>query len=72
MPTTRMPLIEVGALATTRAALGAGVGLLVADRLEPRTRRKVGAVLLGVGLVSTVPLVVAIVRGVEPAETAAG
>lgn len=64
MPTTSLSLIKVGALAGTRAALGVGVGLLVADRLEPRTRRAVGGTLLGVGLVSTVPLVVAIVRGI--------
>lgn len=64
MPTTSLSLIKVGALAGTRAALGAGVGLLVADRLEPRTRRAVGRTLLFVGLASTVPLVVSIVKGI--------
>jgi hypothetical protein len=65
MRTTRMSLPEVGALALTRAVLGAGVGLLVGDRLEVRSRRKVGGVLLAVGLVSTVPVVLSIVRGIE-------
>jgi hypothetical protein len=64
MPTTSLPLYKVGALALTRAALGAGVGLLVADRLELRTRRAVGGVLLAVGLLSTVPLVMSIVEGI--------
>lgn len=64
MPNTTLPLYEVGALALTRAALGAGIGLLVADRLEPRTRRLVGGVLLAVGLVPTVPLVASIVKGI--------
>ncbi len=64
MTTTKLSLIEVGALAGTRAALGAGVGLLVADRLQPGTRRAVGVALLAVGLVSTVPIVVSIVHGI--------
>lgn len=64
MLTTTLSLPEVGALALTRAALGAGVGLLVARRLEGRTRRAVGGALLAVGLVSTVPLVVSIVKGI--------
>ncbi len=64
MPTTSLSLMKIGALAATRAALGAGVALLVADRLEPRSRRAVGGALLAVGLVSTVPLVVSIVRGI--------
>ncbi len=63
MPTTTLSLIKISALAGTRAALGAGVGLLLADRLEPGTRRAVGGVLLAVGVASTVPLVVSIVRG---------
>ena len=72
MPTTTVSLIKIGALAGTRAALGAGVGLLVADRLDPGTRRAVGGVLLAVGVASTVPLVVSIVRGITPAGTSAG
>jgi hypothetical protein len=71
MPTTSLPLYKVGALALTRVALGAGVGLLVADRLEPPTRRAVGGVLLAVGLLSTVPLVVSIVDGIGASDTSA-
>ena len=71
MPTTCLPLYQVGALALTRAALGAGAGLLVADRFDDRTRRTVGGALLAVGLVSTVPVVLSIVRGMGPRETTA-
>lgn len=65
MPSTSLSLVKVGSLAITRAMLGAGVGLLVAERLEPRQQRAVGGALLAVGLVTTVPLVVSILRGVE-------
>ena len=43
-------------IAGTRVALGAGVGLLLADRLTPEQRRAVGWTLLGVGAVTTIPL----------------
>ena len=43
-------------IAGTRAALGAGVGLLLADHLSAEQRRAVGWTLLAVGVVSTVPL----------------
>jgi hypothetical protein len=69
VPTTTLSLIKIGALAGTRAALGVGVGLLVADRLEPRTRRTVGTALLAVGVATTVPLVVSIVHGIASPAT---
>ena len=72
MPTTTLPLYTIGALALTRAALGIGVGLLIADRLEPRNRRAAGRALLAAGLASTVPLVAATVRGVRAPETSVG
>jgi hypothetical protein len=49
-------LPELGLIAGTRAALGAGIGLLLADRLDPDRRRAVGWTLLLVGVISTVPL----------------
>jgi Na+-driven multidrug efflux pump len=39
----------------TRALLGAGVGLLVADKLGRRQRHRLGAVLVGVGALTTIP-----------------
>jgi hypothetical protein len=56
MRETRVSLPELGLIAGTRAALGAGLGLLLADRLSPDRRRAVGWTLLTVGVVSSIPL----------------
>jgi EamA domain-containing membrane protein RarD len=48
---------ELGLIVGTRAAAGAGLALLLADRLDPVQRRAVGWTLLAVGIVTTVPLV---------------
>lgn len=49
-------LPELGMIAMTRAAFGAGVGLLLADRLSNEQRRAVGWTLVAVGAISTIPL----------------
>lgn len=41
----------------TRAVLGSGIALLAAGRIPPRIRNMVGLGLLGVGLVTTVPMI---------------
>jgi hypothetical protein len=56
MKTVTLTLPEVALLAGTRAALGAGVGLLLADKLSREQRQAVGWTLCVVGLVTTVPL----------------
>lgn len=48
---------ELGLIVGTRAAAGAGLALLLADRLDPVQRRAVGWTLLAVGIATTVPLV---------------
>jgi hypothetical protein len=48
---------ELGLIAGTRAALGAGLALLLGERLNPEQRRAVGWTLLAVGIVTTIPLV---------------
>jgi hypothetical protein len=48
---------ELGLFAATRAMLGAGVGLLVADKLDEDQRKVIGWTLFLMGAVSTVPLV---------------
>jgi hypothetical protein len=53
--TITLPLL--GLIAGTRAALGAGIALLLADRLTAEQRRAVGWTLTGVGVLSTIPLV---------------
>jgi uncharacterized membrane protein YfcA len=52
----RITVPELGMIAGTRALLGAGIGLLVADRLAPETRRAVGWTLIAIGAISTIPL----------------
>ncbi len=49
-------LPELVLLVGTRAALGGGLGLLLADRLLESQRKAVGWTLLLVGAVTTVPL----------------
>jgi hypothetical protein len=43
-------------IAGTRVALGAGLGLLLGERLDRTQRRAVGWTLLAVGVVTTFPL----------------
>jgi hypothetical protein len=58
MRETTLTLPELGLIAGTRAALGAGIGLLLADRLDDDTRRAVGWTLVLVGVASTIPLAI--------------
>lgn len=44
-------------LVGTRVALGIGVGLLVARRLDDRERRAAGLALVAVGALTTIPIV---------------
>lgn len=57
MPERKVTLPLLGLIAVTRVALGAGIGLLLADRFNPEQRRAVGGTLFLVGLLSTIPLV---------------
>ena len=51
-----LTLPELAMLVGTRAALGVGLGLLLADRFPDSQRKAVGWTLLLVGAVTTVPL----------------
>ena len=51
-----LTLPEIALVAGTRAILGAGVALLLADKLEPKSRRAVVWALAAVGLITTLPL----------------
>jgi hypothetical protein len=63
---------ELFMIAGTRVALGAGVGLLVADRLGAEQRRAIGWTLLGVGIISTIPLAAEVMFGHETQEAPSG
>ena len=57
MKTHTLTVPEIGLIGGTRAALGAGVALLLADRLSRDQRRAIGWTLLAVGVITTFPLV---------------
>ena len=55
MKTIKLKIPEIGLLAMTRAALGAGVALLISSKLDERERRAAGIALVLVGVVTTIP-----------------
>ena len=57
MKRTNLTMPELLLLAGTRVALGIGVGLLISEKLDRSARRAAGVALLGVGALTTVPLV---------------
>jgi len=59
---------EILLIGGTRAALGAGLGLLIADKLSPDARRGAGWALLAVGALSTIPLVLDVLGKPQLAE----
>jgi hypothetical protein len=56
-PKLRLTPPQLAFVISTRAMLAGGVGLLVAGKLAPRTRRAIGLGLAAVGAVATVPAV---------------
>ena len=56
MKKAELTLPEIGMIAGTRGMLGAGVGLLLADKLNDDQRRAIGWTLLIIGAISTIPL----------------
>jgi hypothetical protein len=56
-----LPVPLLMGIVATRAALGVGVGLLIADRLKDR-RKVVGATLVAIGALTTIPAAIALVR----------
>jgi hypothetical protein len=62
MRETHLSLLQLGAIAGTRAMAGAGLGMLLANRLSDRTRKLVGWTFLAVGALSTVPLAMEVLR----------
>ena len=55
-----MTLPEIFLIAGTRVALGAGLGLLLAEKLARDTRKGAGFALLMVGALSTIPIVIGV------------
>jgi hypothetical protein len=51
-----LTLPEIALIAGTRVALGAGIGLLISERLNKDQRKAAGWALFGVGLMTTIPI----------------
>jgi len=60
MKNITLPIPIFGFVVATRAALGLGIGLLVADRLPPERRKAAGAVLVTIGALTTIPALLAV------------
>jgi hypothetical protein len=58
-------LPEIFLIAGTRAAMGVGIGLLLANRLSDEQRRAAGWALLAVGALSTIPLAATVLNKPE-------
>ena len=52
----KVSVAELALLAATRGAIGAGLGLLLANKLSARQRRVVGLPLFIGGILSTIPI----------------
>ncbi len=55
-----LTLPEIGLIAGTRVALGVGIGLLIADKIDPEARKGAGCALLLVGVLSTIPIALSV------------
>ena len=56
MKTHELTMPELALIAGTRGMLGAGIGLLVSDKLNKDQRRAAGWALVAVGAATTIPL----------------
>jgi hypothetical protein len=61
LPEVTLPLPVLMGIVATRAMLGVGIGLLLADKLGAR-RRPLGAALVTVGAITTIPAVMALMQ----------
>ncbi len=56
MIATELRLPELGLVAGTRGMLGAGIGLLLASKLNDQQRKAIGWTLVAIGALTTIPL----------------
>ena len=52
----KLAIPEIGLIAATRAMLGAGIALLLADKLSAEQRRAIGWTLAAIGALTTIPI----------------
>jgi hypothetical protein len=58
MKKAALTLPEIALIAGTRGMIGAGAGLLLADKLNDNQRKTIGWTLLIIGAISTIPLAI--------------
>src|SRR5262245_29177493 len=63
MRNVQLNVRTIGLIASTRVALGIGIGLMIADRLPARRRRALSRTLTALGALTTIPLAVAVFQG---------
>ena len=63
MKTVVLGMPMFGFVVATRAALAAGVGLLLANRIPESRRRVIGLTLVSIGAATTIPAAMAVFRG---------
>jgi hypothetical protein len=56
MRESTLTIPEIALIGATRGALGAGIALILGDKLDRKERRAVGWALFLVGVVTTIPL----------------
>ena len=56
MKPVTLPKPEIALIALTRGILGIGIGLVLSEKLSADQRKAVGWALIGVGVVTTFPL----------------
>ena len=62
MRSRRLTLPEIALIAGTRAALGAGAGMLMSERIDGKARKGAGWALLFVGVATTIPIAMNLLR----------
>jgi hypothetical protein len=75
MKTLVLDVPDFGFILGTRAALAAGIGLLMAHTLSEERRRMIGGALVAVGVATTIPAAMSVARGLRRArrrQTGAG
>jgi hypothetical protein len=58
MKNLEVTMPEIGLIAGTRGMLGAGIGLLLADKINEDRRKAIGWTLFIIGALSTIPLAI--------------
>ena len=58
MMATELRLPELGMVVGTRGILGAGIGLLLADKLSDQLRKGIGWTLVAIAALTTIPLAI--------------